>query len=143
MTKAVKITIEKDHVLCREGVDSHDLYLITQGKLLICSRSGKMVTPIAYISDNEYFGEMSFFDNQDRSADVIALEKTELLKIPSEALKEQFPNWLLMMTRSMTKKLRLMDGVIRDKGIKRRNVESLKPLTIEEQRKFYQLLAET
>lgn len=139
--EAKKIVLGPNEVICREGDSEKDIYYVIKGKLLICSRSGHMVTPIAYINKDEYFGEMSFFDKKNRSADVITLEETQLLKIPPKAVRSQFPKWLLVMTRSMTKKLRVMDEVIRDKGIKRQNVETIKPLSIEDQRKIYDILS--
>ncbi len=141
--KASKIIKSANTVICREGDEEKDIYLVLKGKLLICSRSGHRVTPIAYIGPNEYFGEMSFFDNQARSADVIAVEDTELLQIPPQALKSQLPKWLLFTTRQMTQRLRMMDQVISDKGIKRVNVETIKPLSIEDQRKLYDILQDT
>lgn len=136
------IKIAKETILCREGDMENDLYFVTKGRLLICSRSGHMVTPIAYLNKDDYFGEMSFFDNSSRSADVIAVEDTTLVKIPSGSIKDQFPTWLLVIAKQMTQKLRNMDNVIRDKGIKRKNIDSMTPLTIDEQRHFYQLLNE-
>ena len=135
------VKIKKDRVLCLEGDRNSDLYFVTSGKLLICSRSGHMVTPLAYITKGGYFGEMSFFDNLPRSADVVALEDTTLVKVPNSALKEQVPTWLLIMAKQMTNKLRTLDHVIRDKGIKRKNVESMKPLSIEEQRHFFKIIS--
>ncbi len=135
------LKIKKHEVLCREGAEESDLYFVTNGLLLICSRSGHMVTPLAHIKAGEYFGEMSFFDKLPRSADVIALEDTKLVKISSESLKEQIPTWLLVMAKQMTNKLRIMDTVISDKGIKRTKVKTLKPLSMEEQRFYYQLLS--
>lgn len=134
------INLSKDDVLCKEGDKTQDLYYITEGKLLICSRSGKMVTPIAYLEAGSYFGEMSFFDKLPRSADVIAIEPTKLVKISQIQLKDSFPKWLLVISRQMTKKIRLLDEVIRDKGIKRTNVQSVKPLSIDEQRHYLTLL---
>jgi CRP-like cAMP-binding protein len=135
------IKIEKDNVLCLEGDKESDLYFVTSGKLLICSRSGHMVTPLAYITKGDYFGEMSFFDDLPRSADVVALEDTTLVKVKSTDLKDQVPTWLLIIAKQMTHKLRTIDHVIRDKGIKRKNVESMKPLSIEEQRHYYQIIS--
>lgn len=140
--KAQKITLNKNSVLCREGDAEKDIFLVLSGKLLICSRSGHMVTPIAYIGKSEYFGEMSFLDNKPRSADVVVVEDAELLKIPPEALKEQLPKWLLITMRQMTQRIRSMDEVIRDRGIKRQNVSTIKPLSIEEQRELFNLITQ-
>lgn len=138
--EAKKLTIQKDTVLCRANDKNYDLYYVLKGKLLVCNRNGHMVTPIAYLEANQYFGEMSFIDKLPRSADVIAIEETQVLKIPSEMLQNKFPRWLHIMAKSMTKKMRSLDDVIRDKGIKRKNVKSIKPLEIEEQRHYFQLL---
>jgi CRP/FNR family cyclic AMP-dependent transcriptional regulator len=132
--------IAKDTLICREGDLSKDLYKIIEGKLMICSRSGHMVTPIAYLNAGEYFGEFSFFDNQSRSADVVAVEETTLVKIPQAELKKQFPRWLNLTAKSMTNKLRLMDSVIRDKGIKKHKVDTVKPLSIDEQRRYFEII---
>ncbi|MEX0797813.1 MAG: cyclic nucleotide-binding domain-containing protein [Bacteriovoracaceae bacterium] len=135
------IQVQKDQVICREGDLTKDLYKIISGKLLICSRKDRMVTPLAYLNPGDYFGEFSFFDNQTRSADVISLEETVLIKIPQAQLKKQFPDWLIHVSKSLTKKLRLYNDVIRSKGIKKRNVETIKPLSIDEQRRYYQIIA--
>ena len=136
------LKLPANHVICREGDMDTSLYFVAKGKLLICLRSGHMVTPVGYLEGNEYFGEMSFFDNSPRSADVITVEDTNLIKIPSSALKDQVPTWLLVIAKRLTHKLRTMDHVIREKGIKRTNVKSLKPLSNEEQKRIYKLLSE-
>lgn len=134
------IKVNKDELICKEGDLTRDLYMIISGKLMVCSRNNRMVTPIAYLEDGAYFGEFSFFDGQLRSADVIAVEETTLIKIPLAALKKQFPRWLLLTSKSMTKKLRLMDDVIRKKGIKKKNADKMKPLSIEEQRYYFDII---
>lgn len=134
------VTLKQDQVLAKKDDKSNDLYFVTSGKLMICSRSGHMVTPIAYVMKGDYFGELSFFDNLPRSADVVAIEPTTLVKIPSSELKKQFPTWLLIVAKQMTKKIRIMDEVIAEKGIKRKNVAGIKPLDIEQQRYFYDIL---
>jgi CRP/FNR family cyclic AMP-dependent transcriptional regulator len=99
-----------------------------------------MVTPLAFLESGQYFGEFSFFDGQKRSADVIAVEDTTLIKIPLAELKKQFPRWLLLTTKNMTNKLRLLDDVIRTKGIKKTRVDIIRPLTIDEQRHYYGII---
>lgn len=136
------LSLKKNDVVCKEGDLTKDLYLIIEGKLMVCSRAGHMVTPLAYLEAGSYFGEFSFIDNFTRSADVIAVEETKLIKIPQAELKKNFPRWLIICSKSMTKKLRLLDEVIRDKGIKKVNVDSIKPLSIEEQREYFEILKE-
>lgn len=143
MTQLNELTIKvaKDELICKEGDLTRDLYKIVSGKLMVCSRNNRMVTPLAYLEDGAYFGEFSFFDGQLRSADVIAVEETTLIKIPLAELKKQFPRWLLLTSKSMTKKLRLMDDVIRKKGIKKKNVDKMKPLSPEEQKHYFEIIS--
>ena len=136
------IKVEKDQVICRAGDLTKDLYKIISGRLMICSRNNRMVTPLAYLGAGDYFGEFSFFDNQARSADVVATEQTVLVKIPQAQLKKQFPFWLIHTSKSLTRKLRLFNEVIGSRGIKKKNVESIQPLSIEEQRHYYQIIAQ-
>lgn len=136
------VQVERDQVICRSGDLTKDLYKIISGRLLICARNNRMVTPLAYLGPGDYFGEFSFFDNQARSADVIATEPTVLVKIPQAELKKQFPFWLIHTSKSLTKKLRLLNEVIGSRGIKKKNVESVQSLSIEEQRRYYQLITE-
>lgn len=134
------VKVKKDELICKEGDLTRDLYKIVSGTLMICSRNNSMVTPIAYLREGQYFGEFSFFDGQKRSADVIATEDSTLIKVPLAELKSQFPRWLLLTAKNMTKKLRLMDDVIRTKGIKKTRLDIMKPLSIEEQRHYYQII---
>ena len=137
----MEIEAKKNTVICREGDLDQNLFYILTGKFLICTRSGHMVTPIAYLEESQYLGEMSFFDRLPRSADVIAIEDSTYLQIPQAELKKQFPLWLLSMTKNMTKKIRLFDEVIKDNGIKRSQDQAIKPLTHEEQKFYYELLS--
>lgn len=133
------VNTKKDELICKEGDQTGDLYKIISGKLMICSRNNSMVTALAYLEPGEYFGEFSFFDGMKRSADVIAVEESTLIKIPEDELYKQFPSWLHLTAKSITSKLRLMDDVIRTKGIKKKNT-SIKPLTIDEQRYYYNII---
>lgn len=128
--------LEKDQVLCIEGEATSDLYFVQSGKLLVCIRKGSEVIPLDYINMGEYLGELSFFDGMPRSADVIALEKSTLIKIPTQYLKEQFPSWLQNLSIFMALRIRKLDSIIQKKGLKKKNLKSITPLTIEDQRRL-------
>lgn len=128
--------LKKDQVLCKAGDTDTDMYILHQGKLLICVRKGTQVIAVAHIQEGEYIGELSFFDDQPRSADVIAIEDCTLIKIPKSQMLQKFPNWLAKIARFQAKKLRTMDKVIQNKGIKKKNISTIQPLTIEEQRHY-------
>lgn len=140
MSTAEKIKLSKYSVVCRENDLESDLYYIQSGVLLICTREGSRVTPLAYIREGEYFGELSFIDKLPRSADVITLESTNMLKFDSTELNSQFPKWLLVVIKQMTKKIRLYNNVINSNGIRRKGVETIAPLEIDEQRAIMDIL---
>ena len=66
------VNVKKDEVICRAGDESRDLFKIISGKLMICTRNNHMVTPLAYLTADDYFGEFSFFDKQPRSAYIVS-----------------------------------------------------------------------
>lgn len=140
MSKNLIIKISRYQLLCKEGDLDRELYKVLEGKLLVCSTNGTQVTPIAYLEKGDYFGEMSFFDSMVRSAHVISLEDSKLIKIPQAELKKQFPRWLTRTVKSMTKKIRLMDDIISSNGIKRKNTNTMDALSIEEQTFFYKII---
>lgn len=140
MNTPKKVKFLKDSVICKTHEKSYDLYFVLEGKLLVCSQSGHMITAIKYLEKEDYFGEMSFFDKHTRSANIIAIEDCVLLQIPREFIAGKFPKWLTIMAKSMTSKIRSMDSVISKKGIKRKNLKSIQPLSIDEQRLYYKIL---
>lgn len=140
MNEVQKKQYNKGQVVFLAGSDETDLYFIESGKLMICVLKGSEVTPLSYLGPGEFLGELSFFDEQPRSATVIAIEDSVLSTIPSEARNTEFPKWLLSLAKSLTKKIRYSDELIRKRGIRKRQVESIKPLSIEEQTQYYQVI---
>lgn len=136
-----QVTLAADEVLCREGDVENDLYIIQEGELLICIRKGSQVTPIAYLGAGEYIGELSFFDDKPRGADIVALKNTTLLKIPAAEVRKNFPSWMGTLGLVMASKIRKLDDVIRQKGIKKSSADSLKPLDVAQQTKYFQILS--
>ena len=131
------VSLKKHEVLCLEGDIETDLYVVEKGKLIVCLVKGTQVSPLAFIGPKEFIGEMSFFDKGPRSANIIALEDCLLTKISSEEMYKSLPRWLISMGRTMAKRIRTTDEVIRGKGLKFANAESMQPLSIEDQRTYY------
>lgn len=131
---------QTDEIVCLAGSEDYDLYLIHGGKLLIFGNEGSRVTPIAYLGPGEYFGELSFFDHQSRSAHAVAIEPTTLIKIPASELNVHCPHWLKTLAGQLVAQVREATNLLNSKGIRRKNVETIQPLSIDEQRHYYQLL---
>lgn len=130
----------KDQVVFLGGSPENELFYIHSGKIMICVLKGSQITPLSYLSAGEFLGELSFFDGEPRSATVIAVEESSLIAIPVSEKTKQFPEWLLKLAQSLTKKIRYNDELIRKHGIRKRQVETIKPLSIEEQTHYYQVI---
>jgi CRP/FNR family cyclic AMP-dependent transcriptional regulator len=127
-------TFKKNSVLCREGDVSMDIYLLKSGKLLACSVQGTKVTALSRIEPGEFVGELSFFDGKTRASHVVALEDSNVIMIPKHELSSLLPNWYIQIGKSLTKKIRLLDGVLHSSSLRRFGNEDQKPLSIEDQR---------
>ncbi len=137
-----EVKLAANDVLCREGERGTDLYLISEGELLVCVCRGTQVTAIAQLGPGEFLGELSFFDNRPRGADVIALTPCRLLRIPAVEALPHLPPWLVTLGQRMGHKIRVLDDAIRKKGLRRRPPRELRALTIEEQRRIFQILSQ-
>ncbi len=92
-------------VFVREGDLGHDLFIITQGQVLI-RRAGRT---IAELGPGEVVGEMSVLDREPRSADAVAVGRVETLRIQGEALLglvERRPVFARAIIRVLTRRLR-------------------------------------
>lgn len=134
------VKMKEGEILCREGDQNHDLYYLQSGELMVCLTEMSKVIPLAYLQEGEYLGELSFFDGQARSANIICTKDALLIRIPPSEIKKQFPHWLVTIAQSVTRRIRLADHVIRKKGLKAKGSSKVRQLTIEEQTSYYRLL---
>tara|TARA_B100000674_G_scaffold399668_1_gene344970 strand:+ start:417 stop:1355 length:939 start_codon:yes stop_codon:yes gene_type:complete len=81
---------QEGEIIINEGDDDGALYVICQGCVVIAkiiNKSTGRAKPLATLRKADYFGEMSLFDRQPRSATVMALENSYLLKISADAFQ--------------------------------------------------------
>lgn len=100
----------------RHGDDGDGLYLILSGAVRISrSVSGVGEEALAILKPGMYFGEMSIVDDEvPRSADAIAHEKSHLLRLPKDDLRD-----LMFVDRELAYELlwrfvRTLSGRLRD-----------------------------
>ncbi len=135
-----EIHLKQDEVLFLPGDLKTDLFYLQQGKVLVFVQKGSQITPLSYLEKGEIIGELSFFDHEPRSAGVICITDCSFIKIPSQIVDAKFPDWLRILALSLTSKIRKNDEIIRNKGIRKKNTSTIKPLTIEEQTKIYKII---
>jgi CRP/FNR family transcriptional regulator, cyclic AMP receptor protein len=72
----------KHAIILHEGDKTDALYVIASGKVkVVLSTGGGKEVILAILGKSEFFGEMALLDQQPRSADVVAMEPTQLYAI--------------------------------------------------------------
>lgn len=110
---AQKVThqkMEKDSILFRRGDAGDALYIIDEGELKITRDDGQgRELLLNRCGPGEAIGEMSLFDQEPRSASVVAVTDSEVLELKREAfleLLDQRPDVALILIRSISSRLR-------------------------------------
>lgn len=96
-------------VLFEEGEHGEDAYILLQGRLGVFLTSGTAQEPLAQIEPGEFIGEMSLISGEPRSATVVALRDSELVRIPRpafEAILGSIPQMASLIMRQMASRLR-------------------------------------
>ncbi len=100
----------KGETIIHQDDDGSSMYLIISGRLKVVStiEDGKEAL-LDFLHDGDYFGELSLFDQESRSASVIAVEDSILIHISRAELLgflERHPEANLILLRSLAKRIR-------------------------------------
>lgn len=93
-------TFAKDEVIFSEGDTADSMYFIESGRVSIRIQKFADEEEIATLGPGEYFGEMAFFCNGERTATVVALIDVSLLRLE----KNEFLN-IMRTDRSISAKI--------------------------------------
>ncbi len=117
---AVHNTYSSGTTIILEGEPGESLFLILRGKVSVIKGLG---TPqelsLAELGPEEFFGEMSLFDREPRSASVLAMEETEVLELDKfqfEEIMRQFPKIAIQACRVLCGRLRGLQEKLRKGG---------------------------
>ncbi len=107
---STKKKLSKNAIVFSKGDDTDSLYVVASGKVkaIINDEEGKEII-LSLHGPGEYFGEMSFIDQEPRSATVVTKEATQLLIIHRENFKKQIfsdPEIALNLLKILLKRLR-------------------------------------
>jgi CRP/FNR family transcriptional regulator, cyclic AMP receptor protein len=109
------VTLEADKILLSEGEQSHSMYLLLEGQLIVTRKEGDKDVILGYINGGEVVGELSFLDQAPRSATVRALKECKLAQIPLKTIEEIFktqPAWLEVFIKTLVGRIRKVDSRI-------------------------------
>ena len=86
--KLTLINIGKDELIVKEGDPGDFMFIIVEGKVKVLLKRGKKEIVLATLEKGNFFGEMSLFAGNPRSASVKALTNLKLLKITRKDINE-------------------------------------------------------
>ncbi len=79
-----EISVKTDEKIISKGEMGNALYIIIQGQVKVHDGDKHL----AIFHEREVFGEMAVLDSEVRSADITALEETDLFQLDGESLRE-------------------------------------------------------
>jgi CRP/FNR family cyclic AMP-dependent transcriptional regulator len=103
------INIEKGKVLLNQGEASTNMYILKEGQLRVTLNKGGRLIELGFIYPGEMVGEMSFLDQEPRSATVKAITDCTLIEIPGEKFDElmkDLPKWYITLLKTLLGRLR-------------------------------------
>lgn len=108
---------KKDMIIMDEGNEGPGLFIITKGAVKITRNDseGREII-LTILGEYEYFGEMSLLDGQNPSANVIAMENTELFYLGREQFMQLIqynPKITYALLEGLIKRLRAADDKIK------------------------------
>jgi diguanylate cyclase (GGDEF)-like protein len=111
-------TCDSGDVIFRKEDPGYTLYLIVSGAVKISDPSPKGGEVIlAILRSGQFFGELSLFDDEPRSADASAVEQTELLALSREDLLkvlERRPSVTVHLFKVLSERLRATNETLRE-----------------------------
>ena len=107
---------ESGEFIFLEDSEGEQCFFVVQGSVKVTrlSKDGREVI-LAMLNEGEFFGEMALLDGESRSANVIALEQTEVLTLNRDdflVVLHDYPQIAIQLLKEMAHRLRKSDRQI-------------------------------
>ncbi len=99
----------KDTYIFRDGDPPDAMYIVRTGLVGVTKTKGASEVILAELKPGSMVGEMALFDRKPRSANVKALQDSEVIALPYENLEKQIetlPVWLKAILKTLNENLR-------------------------------------
>lgn len=108
----------KNTMLFMEGDENNQLFVIRTGKVSVFlqGEEGKQLI-LNYMSEGEYFGELSLIDSQPRSASIMTVMDCEFLTLSREKFQEcvrRSPELCMSLMQELTTRIRKLTQSVKD-----------------------------
>jgi CRP/FNR family transcriptional regulator, cyclic AMP receptor protein len=116
--RASTVLLDRNDTLFNEGDLADDLYVVLSGRVAIAKHSPDgRESLVALMGPGDMFGEMPLFDDEPRSASVRALERSEVARVPFDAVRAELearPGLLWDVVAMFASRLRAADDALAD-----------------------------
>ena len=111
----------RDSVVIHEGEATNSLYIILSGKvkIFLVDETGEEII-LNFLHEGDYFGEVSLFDDGDRSASVMAMADSYFAVLEKDVLLElmsSHPELALAIIKGTTQRVRLLSDNVRSLAV--------------------------
>ena len=119
------VKFNANDVIFRQGEPSDSMYLIKSGLVGVYSNYGKTGHKLlSVLGKDKFFGEMGVIDNLPRSADIVAVDDSELIEVNAEdfpAFVAQNTSDVITILKNLSERLRKTNADLEDaeKTVKR------------------------
>jgi small-conductance mechanosensitive channel/CRP-like cAMP-binding protein len=87
---AVRHVFAPGETVIRAGDAGSSMFVLHNGRVQIQVSENGVARTVAVLNEGDFFGEMALFTGEPRTANVVALEETEVLEIGHDAMKRLF-----------------------------------------------------
>jgi small-conductance mechanosensitive channel/CRP-like cAMP-binding protein len=87
---AVRHVFAPGETVIRAGDPGSSMFVVHNGRVSVQVNENGRPRYVATLNEGDFFGEMALFTGEPRTANVVALEETEVLEIGHEAMKRVF-----------------------------------------------------
>lgn len=113
---ATALKLSPNEILLKEGEHSNSMYWVQNGQLVVTKKRGSEDVVLGHIYSGELVGEISFLDQEARSATVKAITDCDLIQIPQETIDGIYktqPKWLEILVKTLAERLRKANARIK------------------------------
>lgn len=89
---AVRHVFAPGEVVIRAGDPGSSMFVVHNGRVQVQVNDNGRPRTVATLNEGDFFGEMALFTGEPRTANVVAVEETEVLEIGHAAMKGVFDN---------------------------------------------------
>jgi len=89
---AVRHVFAPGELVIRAGEPGSSMFVVHNGRVRVQVNDNGRPRTVATLNEGDFFGEMALFTGEPRTANVVALEETEVLEIGHAAMKRVFDN---------------------------------------------------